>query len=163
MNRRPVLELDDPLAPRRPAVASEAPTADTTDRSHEQPAESTKTPTTRRPGRRRGQNPVASVADPPDAVISRELSVVGESSSPASNDGAWRSWAGGTRVASYRLPDELLEELDERARRLGVPIGMTVAAGLLQLFDQDDESIVRLVERAEDARVLARRAARRRS
>jgi hypothetical protein len=163
MNRRPVLELDDPLAPRRPAVAPEAPAADTTDRSHEQPAGAPKTPTARRPARRSRPKSISSAADAPDAAISRELSVVGERSSPAPSDGAWRSWAGGTRVASYRLPDELLEELDDRARRLGVPIGMTVAAGLLQLFDQDDETIVRLVERAEDARVLGRRAARRRS
>jgi hypothetical protein len=159
MNRRPVLELDDPLAPRRPAATPEAPAAEVTDSSHEQPAGPPK-PTTRRSARRRGPKPVDDRADP---ATSRALSVVGEEGAPAHSDAAWRSWAGGTRVASYRLPDELLEELDERARRLCVPIGMTVAAGLLQLFDQDDESIVRLVERAEDARVLGRRAARRRS
>jgi hypothetical protein len=40
---------------------------------------------------------------------------------------------------------------------------MTVAAGLLQLLDLDDATVISVVERAEDARVLGRRAARRRA
>jgi hypothetical protein len=158
MNGRPVLELDDPLAPRRAAVAPApepgAPGGD------ERPAAANS-------GRRRARRPAPElVAEPSDGrgePLAGDLAGVGDASSSGRADGAWRHWAGGTRVASYRLPDELLEELDARARRLGVPIGMTVAAGLLQLFDHDDETIIGLVEHAEDARVMGRRAARRRA
>ena len=66
-------------------------------------------------------------------------------------------------MASFRLPDELLDELDTRAGELGVPLGMTVAAGLLHLFDQDDETVLELVDRAEATRDRARREARRRT
>ena len=155
MNGRPVLELDDPLAPRRPAIAPAPEPVATGGDEHPPAAE--------RPPRRRVRPPRPEpVAESSDGR-GEPLAVVGESSSAGRADGAWRHWAGGTRVASYRLPDELLEELDARARRLGVPIGMTVAAGLLELFDQDDETVIRLVERAEDARVLGRRSARRRT
>jgi hypothetical protein len=162
MNGRPVLELDDPLAPRPPAVA--APDVPDVDASE---TEDKPTPTLQRPERRRArrglhEEPVEGAVGRDDEHVAPDLSVIEETSSSSRATGAWRHWAGGTRVASYRLPDELLEELDARARRLGVPIGMTVAAGLLQLFDQDDETIIGLVERAEDARVLGRRAARRR-
>ena len=61
-------------------------------------------------------------------------------------------------MASFRLPDELLDELDTRAGELGVPLGMTVAAGLLHLFDQDDETVLEVVDRAEATRDRARRA-----
>lgn len=158
MNGRPVLELDDPLAPRRPPVA---PVRERGDSGGEHPQAAA------RPPRRRAARPrpelVAEPSDGPREPLAGDLAVVEEDTSASGRaDSAWRHWAGGTRVASYRLPDELLEELDDRARRLGVPIGMTVAAGLLQLFDQDDETIISLVERAEDARVLGRRSARRR-
>lgn len=156
MNGRPVLELDDPLAPRRHALAP-VPAPDVS--GGDEPAASR--PQRQRPRRSRTKQTGGSSDQYGDAVTAKPA-VVGETNASGRADGAWRQWAGGTRVASYRLPDELLEELDDRARRLGVPIGMTVAAGLLQLFDHDDETIVRLVERTEDARVLGRRAVRRR-
>jgi hypothetical protein len=156
MNGRPVLELDDPLAPRAPT----APDASDSDRES-MPVAPKAEPRPR--ARRSRPKPVATAADRHKARVSPDLSLVGEGSSSSHASSAWRDWTGASRVASYRLPDELLEELDDRARRLGVPIGMTVAAGLLQLLDQDDEAIVDLVERAEDARVMGRRAARRRT
>jgi hypothetical protein len=76
---------------------------------------------------------------------------------------AWRAWSGASRVASFRLPDELLDELDMRANGLGVPLGMTVTAALLHLFDHDDETVLRLVDQAEATRDRARRQARRRT
>jgi hypothetical protein len=162
MNGRPVLELDDPLAPRPPAVVAAALDLDAYE------GEDKLTPTAQGPEQQRARRrpwaePVEGAVGRDDEQTAPDLSVVEESSSSSRVSGAWRHWTGGTRVASYRLPDELLEELDARARRLGVPIGMTVAAGLLQLFDQDDETIIGLVERAEDARVFGRRAARRRT
>src|ERR1700736_6603639 len=39
---------------------------------------------------------------------------------------AWRTWSGQTRVASYRLPDELLAELTGMSDELQLPIGLVV-------------------------------------
>ncbi len=81
---------------------------------------------------------------------------------PQAQKDLWRAWSNISRPASYRLPDDLLTELDERARALRLPIGLTVTAALLQLLDAEDDKILELVERAEDAQHHARRNARRR-
>ena len=116
-------------------------------------------PAQRRARRRRPSRAAAARADDrpgdPAAGIPPEAPAAGHESHP------WRSWGRTTRTASYRLPDELLTELDDRARALGLPIGMTVAAGVLQLLDQDDAAVVAAVERAEDARLQGQRQARR--
>lgn len=74
---------------------------------------------------------------------------------------AWRAWGTGSRTATYRLPGDLLDELDARVRTLDLPLGLTVAAAVLRLLDDDDAAIVASVERVEDARVQAARNARR--
>jgi len=73
----------------------------------------------------------------------------------------WREWSGDERVASFRLPAALLDELGERAGALGVPLGLTVAAALSHLLDLGDERVVELVDRADDARHRGRRRRRR--
>lgn len=73
----------------------------------------------------------------------------------------WRSWSGQTRVASYRLPDELLAELGATATRLRLPIGLLVTAAIAHLLDHSGEAIEQLVDRADDARIQGRRGARR--
>jgi hypothetical protein len=73
----------------------------------------------------------------------------------------WRSWSGQTRVASYRLPDELLAELDATATRLHLPIGLLVTAAIAHLLDHPGEAIQQLVDRADDTRIQGRRWARR--
>lgn len=73
----------------------------------------------------------------------------------------WRSWSGQTRVASYRLPDELLSEVGDTATRLQLPIGLLVTAAVAHLLDHPDEAIQQLVDRADDTRVQGRRWARR--
>ena len=70
-------------------------------------------------------------------------------------------WSGGTRVASYRLPDELLEELAGRAAELALPVGLIVTAAIANVLDAPGEMIGALVDRADDARIQGRRAARR--
>jgi len=75
---------------------------------------------------------------------------------------AWRAWSGITGVGSFRLPHELLVELGDTARELGLPIGMIVTAAITQLLDQPPEHIAELVDRADDARIHARRNAKRR-
>jgi hypothetical protein len=75
--------------------------------------------------------------------------------------GVWRSWSGGTRVASYRLPDELLAELGSTSAELQLQVGLIVTAAITRLLDEPDEVIASLVDRADDARIQGRRAARR--
>jgi hypothetical protein len=74
---------------------------------------------------------------------------------------AWRAWSGQTRVASYRLPDELLAELASTAAELQLPVGLLVTAAIAHLLDEPAEVIAGLVDRADDARIEGRRAARR--
>ena len=74
---------------------------------------------------------------------------------------AWRSWSGGTRVASYRLPDELLAELASTSAELQLQVGLIVTAAIAHLLDEPDDVIAALVDRADDARIQGRRATRR--
>ena len=74
----------------------------------------------------------------------------------------WRAWSGITGVGSFRLPHELVVELGDTARELGLPIGMIVTAAITRLLDQSPEQIAELVDRADDARIHGRRNARRR-
>ena len=64
----------------------------------------------------------------------------------------WREWSSFDRTSSFRLPPELLSELDERVWKLRLSSGVTVAAALALLLDQSDERLVELVERAEEAK-----------
>jgi hypothetical protein len=66
-----------------------------------------------------------------------------------------------SRVASYRLPDELLAELASTSDQLQLQVGLLVTAAITRLLDQPDEVIGELVDRADDARIQGRRAARR--
>jgi hypothetical protein len=62
-------------------------------------------------------------------------------------------------VGSFRLPQELLEELGDTARDLQLPVGLIVTAAITQLLDLPPDTIVALVDRADDARIQARRQA----
>lgn len=73
----------------------------------------------------------------------------------------WREWSGLTGVGSFRLPHELLAELGDTARELGLPVGLMATAAIAQLLDQPPEQIAALVDRADDARIHGRRTSRR--
>jgi hypothetical protein len=75
----------------------------------------------------------------------------------------WRAWSGRSRVASYRLPDELLDELGQVAEQHRLPVGLLVTAAITHLLDHDLPTITALVDRAEEARIQGRRTTRRRS
>jgi hypothetical protein len=76
-------------------------------------------------------------------------------------NGAWRAWSGQTRVASYRLPEELLAELASTAAELRLAVGLLVTAAIAHLLDEPADAIAGFVDRADDARIEGRRAARR--
>ncbi len=97
------------------------------------------------------------IPEPQDqALRKRRLQLVkspsARSPSPAAqklNGGDWSSF---DRTASYRLPTELLDELEERLWRLRLPVGVTVAAALAHLLDEPDVTVGELVARAERAK-----------
>jgi hypothetical protein len=154
--RRRGLQLDDPLAPTAPAAARDNPSAESA--RHTPP-----TPT--RDGRvQAGTN--ASPPSRPGKAPTRPRAAGGEPEPPASaaagQEEIWRVWNGVTGVGSFRLPHELLIELSDTARALGLPIGMIVTAAITQLLDQPSEQIAALVDRADDARIQGRRRSRRR-
>jgi hypothetical protein len=64
----------------------------------------------------------------------------------------WRDWSSFDRTVSYRLPPELVTELEDRLWDLRLPVGVTVAAAIADLLDKPNEALVRLVERAEEAK-----------
>jgi hypothetical protein len=146
----PVLELDDPLRERPPTIQDPGPPppAAAATAAAEKPAAQP------RPRRRAPAKPAASPpwrpAGAPDA-----------SANTGEQPALWREWGRGSRTATYRLPEDLLSELDARARALDLPLGMTVAAAVLGLLDGTDDEVVAAVERAEDARLHASRRARR--
>lgn len=131
--------VTEPMQPTAPAGAATRP-VDATNRRSEQ---------RQRADTARQQNTVAARPD-------------GAGMSSAASPGVWRAWSGITAVGSFRLPHELLVELSDTARELGLPIGMIVTAAITQLLDQPPERIAELVDRADDARIHGRRNARRR-
>jgi hypothetical protein len=70
-------------------------------------------------------------------------------------------WSGATDVTTFRLPAELLRQLHQRSRDLGLAKGMTVAAALLDVFQRGDDELVQLVEQTQQRYDTARRRARR--
>jgi hypothetical protein len=156
--RRHGLQLDDPLAPTQPA-ARETASTETAGQAAPKPTRDgveagTSTPTARRTGTAPTKPRAARGREPqPPAQTTR---------GDQQESGVWRAWRGVTGVGSFRLPHELLVELGDTARELGLPIGMIVTAAITQLLDQPPETIAALVDRADDARIHGRRHARRR-
>ena len=165
--RRRGLQIDDPLGPSRSTQpsepADETATAGGSDLTRDGRAggdptdRPTSTGSARKPPRRDG----APGASGPAAAARREQAGRGQHVAQAGGD-VWREWTGLTGVGSFRLPHELLLELGDTARELGLPIGMMVTAAITQLLDQPPDTIAALVDRADDARIRGRRIARRR-
>ena len=155
--RRRGLQLDDPLGPSQtppphepPAQSDDAPAPHATQTpraaNDDRAAKPTSTPRPERRAQRRR----------PATLDTQRPTAAGAAS------GVWRDWSGTTNVGSFRLPHELLIELSDTARELGLPIGLIVTAAITQLLDQPPEHIAALVDRADDARIHGRRRARRR-
>jgi hypothetical protein len=110
----------------------------------------------KKPNRRRRSTPASKPAG-----RRREQAGRDERAMPVGGE-VWREWSALSGVGSFRLPHELLAELGDTARELGLPIGLIVTAAITQLLDQSPEQIAALVDRADDARIHARRTNRRR-
>lgn len=73
--------------------------------------------------------------------------------------GPWREWGPFHATVSYKLPPELVAELDDRLHRLrehGAK-GLAVAAALTELLDLDDDELRARIERAEACKPRRRR------
>jgi hypothetical protein len=143
--RRRRLQIDDPLGADQPTRASQRSTETGSTTASEVPADG-----------QRGE---------PQSGRQDDTGAPRHTSSPErqpARRAVWRAWSGITGVGSFRLPHELLVELSDTARELGLPIGMIVTAAIAQLLDRPPEQIAELVDRADDARIHGRRNARRR-
>ena len=166
--RRRGLQIDDPLGPGQSAqpgqppaeadpAAAEASAARRGGQAGGEPTDhAVSADSARKPNRRD-----RSTTGPAPSGRRPERAARSERPTPAGGE-AWREWTGLTGVGSFRLPHELLAELGDTARELGLPIGLIVAAAITQLLDQSPEQIAALVDRADDARIHGRRTNRRR-
>jgi hypothetical protein len=73
----------------------------------------------------------------------------------------WRDWTGRTRVTSFRLPIELLDELAEQAARTGIAAGHLALGHLVAGLDHGDDDAVAQADRAIRALTAGKRNARR--
>jgi hypothetical protein len=145
----PILELQDPIAP--------SGSGDPRPRREPDAAGSARAQTPGSSGRRR--DPPGIPAETPNWAEGSHNTTAGAAGRPPGVP--WRSWSGpGSTSRTYRLPTELVIELDDRTRALRLPATATITAALLHLLDSDDDAIIELVDRVEDARLAARRAAR---
>jgi hypothetical protein len=157
--RRRALQIDDPLGSDPASRAVEAGDASAPGASGNATSPPSEASEASDRGSQEGQR------GKPGGDRQDETRVSGEASAPTSQPArgeVWREWSGITGVGSFRLPHELLVELSDTARQLGLPIGMIVTAAITQLLDQPPERIAELVDRADDARIHGRRDARRR-
>ena len=139
MNKLPALTPDDPLrAPASVTPPPPAPLPHAEDTPAAVPA-AKHAPRRRRPATRRAAPATQAAAQPTSS----------------------EQWSGATDVTTFRLPAELLQQLHQRSRDLGLAKGMTVAAALLDLFQRDDDELVQLVEQTQQRYDTARRRARR--
>jgi hypothetical protein len=165
------LTIDDPLAPARPSdVPDRGMLPDTLEPPSSRTQANEKSSGVRT--RRRTRQPAASdgaatsavpvaPGKPTDAQLTARVATPSATPEGAAPAGVWRTWGGLTRVASYRLPDELLAELADTAAELQLPIGLLVTAAIAHLLDEPAVTIEALVDRADDARIQGRRASRR--
>lgn len=166
--RRRGLQIDDPLGPGQSAqpaqppaeadpAAAETPDVRSGGRAGGEPTDRAVSADSARKPKRRDR----STTGPAPSGRRRERAARSERPTPAGGE-VWREWTGLTGVGSFRMPHELLAELGDTARELGLPIGLIVAAAITQLLDQSPEQIAALVDRADDARIHGRRTNRRR-
>ena len=160
--RRTGLTIDDPLSPAAADEHVTSPLPPDNERaagSSGVPADSTLPPKPQPSAAPRSTSRQAPGTAPAATSAARRAPTQATTATTA--NGAWRVWSGQTRVASYRLPDELLAELSSTSAELQLPVGLLVTAAIAHLLDEPADAIAGLVDRADDARIDGRRAARR--
>jgi len=151
--RRRGLQIDDPLGPSQSAEPNDLP-AELTPAKPRTRRAAAKDNGTSKPERQRKQGAIGRASTAPRQEDLRKTAGHRDSE-------VWREWSGLTGVGSFRLPHELMAELGDTARELGLPIGLIVTAAITQLLDESPEQIAVLVDRADDARIHGRRSSRR--
>lgn len=132
--RRRGLQIDDPLGP-GPTQPSEP-----DDEPDEEGSELTRNgragreATAQRPSTRSVRKPHADAAPGASSPATADRREQASASGHVSQAGGevWREWTGLSGIGSFRLPHELLLELGDTARELGLPIGMIVTAAITQ-------------------------------
>ena len=160
--RRTGLTIDDPLSPgaaEEHVTPARLPDDERVARSSGGPAGSTLSPKPQPSSAASSTSRQAPRTAPAASSGARKEPTRATTAAPA--NGSWRAWCGQTRVASYRLPDELLAELSSTSAELQLPVGLLVTAAIAHLLDEPADAIAGLVDRADDARIQGRRAARR--
>ena len=146
MSRLPTLTPDDPL---RTAVASPTPASGRTDTSG--------------PPIAAGSEPPASPRSASTPVPADHVSRDGSSTATDRAAQVDEEWSGTTDVTTARMPTEILRLMRRRSRDLGLPIGMLLTAGLVEILAEDDETLTGRIEttqlRYDRARRRASRAA----
>ena len=156
MSKLPALKPDDPLAA---STAPAEPTPGRADESHDAPADRSATPhppraTAATNGASTGQTQAPSTVTTPKRARTRDASTNGA----AGEEG---EWSGSTDVTTLRVPVEVLHAMRQRSRDLGLPKGMMLTAGLLDLLERSDEDLIEVVEATQLRYDRARRRANR--
>lgn len=78
---------------------------------------------------------------------------------PAEPTSVDAEWNGTTDVTTARVPTEVLRLMRQRSRELGLPIGMLLTAGLLDVLALDDDDLIERIEATQLRYDRARRRA----
>lgn len=142
MTDRPVLTLAPVTAPSQQPPAAQADPSPP-------PAASADAETSKRPNPGHGVKSSASRRRPgsPPAHGDKKSPVVLAASEPS-----WRQWGPFHQTVSFKWPPDLVDELDNRRHDLREPVGLMVVAAITHLLDQDDETIRKLIDRAEQSK-----------
>ena len=156
MSKLPALTPDDPLAA---STAPAEPTTRPVAEPHDAAADRSPTP---------HPQPAAPMTNGATAAQSQAPSTVAtpkRARTPnASTNGAAGEegeWSGSTDVTTLRVPIEVLHAMRQRSRDLGLPKGMILTAGLLDLLKRSDEDLIEVVEATQLRYDRARRRANR--
>ena len=146
MTKLPSLTPDDPL--RAATAAPNPPPTPSTTKSQAEP----------------GPDPPAVAPAPPTPAATpagrartrTAPSTTTATSGPSELDA---EWSGSTDVTTARMPTEVLRLLRRRSRELGLPIGMILTAGLVNVLADRDEDLVDRVDATQARYDQARRRA----
>ena len=156
MSKLPALKPDDPLAA---STAPAEPTPSPAAEPHDATADRS-TPPHPRAGVTVTNGATAAQTQAPSAVATPKRTRTRDAvtNGAAGEEG---EWSGSTDVTTLRVPVEVLHAMRQRSRDLGLPKGMMLTAGLLDLLERSDEDLIEVVEATQLRYDRARRRANR--